>query len=1251
MAKVSLRATGGLNKDFDPNNLPQGDYPAASNIIFDSGKSGGAGAIRLMESIVSANISITGIKETCQDVDGSIYVLGDNGTTASIYKIPTTLDSKETVLTYTHSVSGTIIPDLKIIGKVIVWNYAESGTVLSFPLTEAFGGTYTIQDLKLVKQPSSNVVSILKTIGTGLDFLEANDFQFASRYQYRSKEYSVLSNYSQMYKGEKGTASYTLSYNFTDKPSFADQLEVYVRIGNDGIWRRIDTQVCADYTTPFEWVGQTYESLDTLTTARPFDAIPVSAKHIEIAKNRIFLANIKDDYDVVDANLKFEITADTTGYTLPGSGTANTYVPGVGLTSPTSSEISYAGTDYAKPFVNNSVYAAGIAFYDSALKTRGVEKNYVKFKTGKFAYPLIPTVTVTFKPGWLRPSWAKYAQLVYTKNATKSYFYEGFASNIYFQVNRTETNPTTKETKTVTGISQSITKDQLKDVQYFVVDLMGMYRAGRVYTFAEGDRITINTPAPNGLLDMKVKSQENNLLYCIYNGGAMTNPEIPDPKLLFFEIYTPKQIQEDESLVFYEYGNLVDISGWGSTTVPLAANLTKTFSGSGTLNSSTSPKLIGDTVFTTLEIPTYLNAPFLYNTEKPIPSKDFVVEDQITEVYCSMATTAESIEFTLTSDYNIDKNSVPRTNEFRINPQWTSFGTNQDGAVILSKEGVSAASGPAFKLTGFYEQQEQDAGVNKITLDYKLSLTRTLTFDSVPSPGGGMNINISCQLYRIPYDNIKNLYGKVEPFGKSTESLGGNVGTSGTSTLSASQTLTMPNDVKDINPNDKFYIEMIVSFSLTGDCIGADLVLEKPATGSAIKFSINGDRTTPKVTTSYNNNTKVDTVNTKVLIRSIANATSSPYWNVSAGKPSVLTSLVNGTTRTNTIRYGGNYIAGTNINDISSFFALDSNDVSIENGEITSIQRASRLQGSGAMLLVLCQKEAAYIMLGEQELSQGNNLSIRSLSPNMIGTIRNFNNNLGMQDKGSVMNYKGNIWWWDNFNKKIVKYTPDGLEIVSDVYMRSHFLNKSGVATFSYDPFYNMCFVGIGSDTTSVGYSDNLKRWIAEYSFRTDHAESYGDKIVIFKGTNVYKPVANNVTNDYNNFLGTSVNGTIELVLNSRVPVNPLNIAIWHNMNVIDWAASNYVKQSLLTVNITNENGQTTDIVESNFLLEDNRLYAHVLRNVNSYRAGLLMTNAIIEGDYIVGFLNKFIVTLKDKTQNMRINSIDVEIAPVSGHS
>jgi hypothetical protein len=57
MAKVSLKATGGLNKDVDLNLLPEGDYSDATNIIFDSGKTGGAGAIKMLESITTAGFN------------------------------------------------------------------------------------------------------------------------------------------------------------------------------------------------------------------------------------------------------------------------------------------------------------------------------------------------------------------------------------------------------------------------------------------------------------------------------------------------------------------------------------------------------------------------------------------------------------------------------------------------------------------------------------------------------------------------------------------------------------------------------------------------------------------------------------------------------------------------------------------------------------------------------------------------------------------------------------------------------------------------------------------------------------------------------------------------------------------------------------------------------------------------------------------------------------------------------------------
>ncbi len=1235
MAKVSLKATGGLNKDVDANLLPEGDYLSATNIIFDSGKTGGAGAVKMLESILadnpSLNFSTHTIKDTHQSADGQIYVLTVSGIKAYIYRIPTTLDSKTLILSYTHSVSTDFAPDIKVLDNCIIWNYHGNGTPLLFSLDGwSTAVEPAIEDLKLVKRTPNNVLSINKIVGTaeaGLEFLETNDFQFAARYQYKSGEYSAMSAYTQMYKAEVGVTSYTFGYSFLGAPANAEYLEVYTRIGNAGIWRRIDTAKKGT-DTAFTWTGQIYESLDTVTTAKPFDSVPISAKHIEVAKNRVFLANIVDDYDISSANLDFTIAkADDSGYVPANGGTYGSYLSSENLTEASLSSKESTSVAYYKPFANSSTYGVGLAYYDEAMKTRGVEK-YVKFETGKFAYPILPTINIALGSSWAKPSWAKYAQLVYTKNISKSYIYEGYASNIFFELTTLTTLPTTKAVTEITTITQSLTEKQVKNVKSLVIDLMGMFRAGHIYNFSEDDRISINTP--NGLLDLKIESQNDNFLYCKYDKGVMNNLVIPVAKSLYFEIYTPKQVPEDESLLFYEYGNLMEISSWTpSGTIAV--------SGAGTLNTN---KLIGDMVFSKIDLPVYSTAPFIYTKYKSNPKE--YNQDQSTVgnlTITTMQTNANGPTTTLTDVVQV--------------PNFVSLGTNNDGAEIITSTGAAGTPGPQIRFSGFYDAADQENDLNKLTVVYNIKATPTLVFNqnplTNPSPSGGMKWRLTSQIYRIPYNNVTNDYSAAVAFGQvfKVEERELTDATSGSTSINYTSTQSiLLSSVADIAADDKFYVELKLHLETyetnAGDLYAAMINVTNQDSVTGIVFTLNGDRITPVIETTYNPYAIISGTKVKLVRRASSTATSREFWNTSAGKPTVLVSKnLNPTARKNTIRYGGNYVAGTKINNLSSFFALDSADVPVENGEIVSLQRASRLQGNGTMLLALCQNESAYILLGEQELTQGNNQGILSISSNVIGTIRNLGYNYGLQDKQSSFNYKGNIWWWDNYSKKIIKYNDQGIELVSDTYMRSAFLTKSGAARFAFDPFYNMCFVSIGSETTSLGYSDTLKRWVSEYTFKPDHAESYGDKMVLFKGGVVYK----SLQSGYNTFLGAdSVDSSITFTLNSRLPVMPLNVSVSHDMNVIDYTQPNAVKASLLSIAITNENGQASAINESNFIAEDNRLYAHILRDSNSPRG-------LIEGNYIIGYLNNFVVSLKDKTQNMRLNSLDIEIQPVSGHS
>ena len=1238
MAKVTLRASGGLNKDINPNNLPEGDYVSASNIVFDAGKTGGAGALRLMESFASMGITLAGTpRATFQNVDNIIYVLCNNaGGTATIHKIIPSGDSfnASAILTYPHNATDVdMVPDLKVIGNTIVWNYAEGGTVLAYTLTLDINLTFaSIEDLKLQKKTPNNVVKIKKTISSSpIALLENTDFQFAARYQYASKEYSVLGNYSQMFKAEKGVAKYEIQYDFSGKPSFATDIELYVRMGNNGNWRKADVQKIADYVsgvTVVEFTGQMNESLDLVTVGKPFDAIPENVKHIEIAKNRLFLANIQDDYSLTDANIKLDIGI-TDGATFGGTGYKTYFGGGASDIEVTSTESTYNGSGYIKPFANNSTYALGLAYYDAALKTRGVEPGTIrKFTTGNFSYTAIPNVMVAAQSGYAKPSWAKYIQLLVTKNISKSYSYEGFASNIFFELSVLEENPATKVVSRVTKINQSVTKDQLPDVTYFVVDLMGMFLAGRTYTLQEGDRISINigTTAARNIIDLRIVQQNGNLLYCDYSGGALTNPDIPIPKDLFFEIYSPRQSQEEEALLFYEFGNLVDISS-GFTSIQ--------FLGTGTLGAD---KIIGDMVFSKIEIPAYDTSPFEITTEKILP----LTYEENKKVVAVSSMSGISL-----SDTSVGFETKSR----KLYPVWTSFGTGNDAGYA-----TLVNSGAQFKVTRFYEPAEQEANENKITVAASLTMQAIgLTFyNASESEGiglqGKMQASFYIQVYRFAYDNKTNKYPlAATKFGKviqSSEAItyADWVASITSKTVNFSDSFAL-SSLPEINANDKFYVELTVEYYIDGDAV---LDAEISVTGNGatpIVLTLNGDPNLVKVNSKYNPSVVLSTANQKFIIRSVSNAVSNQQWNTSAGKPSVIASNVSYPRRTNAIRYSGNFIAGTSINNINSFFALDSNEVPIENGEIVSLQRASRLQGNGAMLLALCPRETAYVFLGEQELTQGNNASIRALTTNMIGTIRNMGAGLGLQNKLSVMNYKGTIWWWDNFTKKVVKYTDKGIEIPSDTFMRSYFLNKSGIARFCYDPFYNMAFIGMLGEATSVGYSDNLKRWIAEYSFVPTFAESYGDKMILMSGGTLYK----SLQSGFNTFFGGANDGTISFVLNSRSTVFPTRVSIWHDMNVIDWTQSNYVKNNLLTIDITNENNQVSKLVEANFLMQDNRLYAHVLRDKNT--TGSIVERNLIEGNAIVGALNVFSLTLKDKSQNMRISALEVDVEASSGHS
>jgi hypothetical protein len=1226
MAQIDLIPSGKLDRDSDLNALKEGDYSDARNVIYGTGKSGGRGTLKILESIKILPITQTlgTLKATLLASDNTIYALyRTDGTNASIYKIPSTLDSKALVLTYAHAATVDFVPDLKMIGNTLVWNYHGVGTLLYWDVTPTAvrpqGVTVLIENLLHAKPAPINVIGVSKTItsGVGSDFLEFNDFQFSSRYKYDTGEFSVLGNFSPMFKGQKDTSSYTISFTLTQKPIYAEEIEVYMRRTEIGVWFRIHTaNITSGTLASIVWKGDYYETLASEESDVPFSAVPVNVKNIEIVADRIVVADFEDDY-TNDATGTLEINVNN-GYTLPTGGTIKNYFGGD--TTDAGIKSAENGT-YYKPLANNSPYTVAVAFMDSAMKTRGYEYSKT-FNTGTFAAPFNPTFSLS-QSGNAKPSWAKWMQLILTKNLAKGRIFEGFANTMYFELEIEETNPSTNAVTKVLRNKLSVTNADSSKIKYCILDISGMFNAGLVYAYNPGDRITLNCPNgtvattdPDGSetgayrrLDLEVKSSTGDKVYLEWSGGACLNDAIPDATKLFFEIYSPRQQSEEDKTFAYAVGPAIDISGGIPSTI--------------------TDYTIGDMVFKKFEMNTYTDQLLYKGLTRSVPAE---ILANATTIFKSNKDSSSTSTIITTA---VSNSKTPLIGKKDV--VFTVMGpTNQDVATVT--QGLP-------QMKGFYDSR------CKITVTFDYTMTRTIGSNPGPDAGTARFI-IRAYLAKVPYDPVLNTYGAEVMIGTKRDIHSSDVDSS---SLNSSEDLfttkTLEFDLTNVNAGTngqlssgdriKVYFEVSVGCSTT-DMVGVSLVLkEKAGVTESCTVTVIGDRIAPVVSYSSRNSIPTSVNKTSFVVRAMGH-NNTTQWSTGGGKVFVKAQNKFTPRRTNAVRHSGNMVYGTSVNNISMFSVLDTVEVPQENGPVMSLQRASRLQGEGDMLLAICRNETSYMLLGEVNSSQSDNSGFSSITTGVFGTVRNLGEKTGIEDRSSVYNHNGTIYWWDNFRNIVVQFTKKGTLKLSDNGMRSDFANKTGVAKFAYDPFHDLLLVKIGS-TVTCGYNVESDQWKADFDVNFDMALHFGERAVYFNSGYLYRSLENASGNKVGEYMGTSFPAYVKMTVNTVTPIMPLNIMINHNMNVINYGNANYVKSGLMDINITNENAQETNIKEVNFLLEDNKLYAHIMRDINS-------VGGLVGGREIRGGTNNFKLNLKDNSQENRIFGLILTFDKVTGH-
>lgn len=154
-------------------------------------------------------------------------------------------------------------------------------------------------------------------------------------------------------------------------------------------------------------------------------------------------------------------------------------------------------------------------------------------------------------------------------------------------------------------------------------------------------------------------------------------------------------------------------------------------------------------------------------------------------------------------------------------------------------------------------------------------------------------------------------------------------------------------------------------------------------------------------------------------------------WFTNAGRPNFISSIgqVN---KQDTIAFSNTYIQGSQSNGLSTYDALDTKDIYPECGPLRKLQLTSKVEGAqGSVMLGICEQETASMYLGESQLVAASGNANVAISNDVIGTINILKGSFGTINPESVTEFRGNVYWVNVGNGKVIQYSGNGLFPIS----------------------------------------------------------------------------------------------------------------------------------------------------------------------------------------------------------------------------
>lgn len=415
-------------------------------------------------------------------------------------------------------------------------------------------------------------------------------------------------------------------------------------------------------------------------------------------------------------------------------------------------------------------------------------------------------------------------------------------------------------------------------------------------------------------------------------------------------------------------------------------------------------------------------------------------------------------------------------------------------------------------------------------------------------------------------------------------------------------------------------------------------------------------------------------------------------WFTDAGRPNFI-DYIGQTIKKSSGSFSNTFIPGTKNNGLSTFDALDTYDIYPECGPLRKLQLTSKVEGQqGGVMLAICEEETASMYLGESQVLSTNSDAFIAQATNVVGTINVLKGNFGTTDPTSVFEFRGNVFFFNASNGKVIQYSGNGLFPISNYKMTRFWklwslkylsMTKQEIEVFGSRPYVYTCvdphnwelLISIPklSNDPPKGYlpdypeiiypfdildyqaktivfklSAEPNHWSGAYNYPADEFAVIQNSVYGFKGSQLYM---HNSIESYCNIYGVQYKARIMFVGN-QVPNRPKvfnNISIEGNMRPsLTYFRTEPGFNSFEQYDLPE---QASDLMDFDFEMKEGNLYAALYRNKLQPTATGMNLDGLLTGQKMRALTLLILMEFNVTTNSLELRFVNLNYQVSAGHT